>query len=182
MLNLNVNLKLYEVKLKRIVTIFLLVFLISGCGYHMGNMGNPQIETIGIAPVQNDTYFPDASQYMRQALAEKFQFDGNYKVTDIKDSDAILYGIIKEVETTAADIRTETGGVTFMTQTFSINITFKFTVVIPGKKDPFIPSTVITKSAEYSVPIDHFISKKQGLRQASARVAKEVVWNCTERW
>ena len=53
---------------------------ISGCGYRVGSLMHPQIKSIAIAPVSNDTMLYNVSAQMRGALAECFQTDGSLKV------------------------------------------------------------------------------------------------------
>jgi len=64
---------------------------ISGCGYRVGSLMHPQIKSIAIAPVSNDTMLYNASAQMRGALAECFQTDGSLKVAGEGTADCILY-------------------------------------------------------------------------------------------
>ena len=67
-----------------VVFVFSLLLLTS-CGYHIGSIAHPQIKTIAIAPVKNETYIPNAAEYMRQALSESFQKDGSWKVKEMNE-------------------------------------------------------------------------------------------------
>ena len=73
-------------KLKRFFlpfTGFLLLMLLSSCGYHMGSMMHPQIKTVAIAEVRNETREVLASAIMRKQIAERFQFDNSLKISSV---------------------------------------------------------------------------------------------------
>ena len=164
------------------LTCCFIILLLSGCGYNVGSIANPQIKSIAFAPVENETYIPNISEYMRNALSEAFQVDGAYKVSNMYDADCILYGRVIKAEESAVDIRSATGGTTFYTSTFRIALTFEFTVVIPGQAEALIPTTQVVGSAQYEVPVDQFIALQNGVKQASWNAANKVVWQCTESW
>ena len=53
----------------------LMVIFLSSCGYHMGSMMHPQIKTVAIAEVRNETREVLAGTIMRKQLAERFGDD-----------------------------------------------------------------------------------------------------------
>ena len=171
-------------KLKKfyLLPVFFMALFLPGCGYNVGQISNPQVKTIAIAPIRNECYLPNINEYMRNALSEAFQVYGSYEVKNMYTADCILYGRITDVSVTAIDIRSSTGGTTFMTQEYNMTITFEFTVVIPGQADPLIPTDSIQGNAQYAVPIDQFVAQMSGIKQASWDAAKKVVWQCTESW
>ena len=168
-------------KVYTLLTCFILLF-IAGCGYNMGKISNPQIKSIAIAPIKNECYLPNLSKYMINALTEAFQVDGSYKVKSMYDADCILYGRVTDVNIGSVDRQSTTTGTTFTTREFSVNITFEFTVVIPGQAAPLIPTTTVIGTAEYQVPVDQFIAQQNGIIQASWDAAKRTVWGCAESW
>ena len=68
--------------------------LLCGCGYRIGTMGHPQIHTIAIAPVKNDTTVYNLAWILRNVLVEQFMLDGTLKAVDEKKADCILYARI----------------------------------------------------------------------------------------
>ena len=50
------------------------LLLATGCGYHIGVRGmmHPQIKSVAIAPVQNNTLEPLAADHLRMQLAGEF--------------------------------------------------------------------------------------------------------------
>jgi hypothetical protein len=160
----------------------LFVLFLSGCGYHLGAFGNPQIKTIAISPIINDTIQINASTYMKQALVDRFHFDSAYKVVKISDADAILYGRITKIDFTAPSILTANEGVTFMTKEFGCNLEFEYSLIIPGRATPVVPQTTVSGSSQFQVPVDLFPARQSGIQLSSRNAAETVVWRCTEGW
>ena len=169
-------------RLSIIAGFILLSLSLHGCGYNVGSIGHPQIKTIGIAPIVNETFYPDLSENMRQSLSERFQFDGSYKVKSVETSDCVLYGRVRDVKISAADIISANTGQIFRPKEWNINITFEFVVVIPGQAKPVISSKTLTGTAKYQVVTDQFVSRREGIRQACRNAAEQAVWACTEAW
>jgi outer membrane lipopolysaccharide assembly protein LptE/RlpB len=165
-----------------IVFLCLLATILSSCGYHLGTFGNPQIKTIAIAPIINDTHQISASTYMKQALSDRFQFDGAYKIVNMHSADAVIYGRITEIVFTAPSILTATDGVTFMTKEFGCTVEFEYSLIIPGRGTPVVPQTTVSETVQFQVPVDLFPARQSGIQQACRTVAENVAWRCTEGW
>ena len=56
-----------------LLSLVLTCFLTTSCGYQVGSMMHPQIQSIAVADVKNDTKEPYVSSVMRGNLAEQFQ-------------------------------------------------------------------------------------------------------------
>ena len=178
------SIKYKDIRVKKVYLLVacFVILLSAGCGYNVGTISNPQIHSIAIAPIKNESIMPNVSEFMRNALAEAFQVDGSYKVKSMHEADCILYGRVTDIKVTAVDIRSSTGGTIFVTREFSMSISFEFTVIIPGQANALIPTTRVSGSAQYSVPVDQFVAQQNGIKQASWVVANEVVWDCAESW
>lgn len=165
------------------ILFLLLVIFLPSCGYRIGSLRNPQIKTIAIAPITNETHYPDVSEYMRQGLSEQFQFDGSYQVKGEKEADCILYGRVTNITISAPNIRAASGGgVTYMSNVYSVSINFEFTIIIPGRAEPLVGTTVVAGTATYQVPIDQFAVQENGIKQACRNAAQSAVSTCTEVW
>jgi hypothetical protein len=160
----------------------LFLLILSGCGYHMGSFANPQIKTIAISPIINDTQQLNAGGQMKQALVDRFHFDGSYKIVNIADADAIIYGRISEISFTAPSILTSDEGVTFMTKVFGCDLTFEYTLIVPGRATTVVSQTTVTGNSQFQVPVDLFPARQSGVAQSARDAAEEVVWRCTEGW
>ena len=82
---------------------------LSGC-YHWGSPGELPFTTLYIAPVENDTYIPQAQSLVSSQLRKQFLREGRI-VLDTKDeAEAILYTTLTTYTTsTAATQEKETG-------------------------------------------------------------------------
>ena len=66
-------------------TLFLLLFLLlGGCGYQVGSLMHPQVKTVAVAPVVNETVAYNVAAEMRGLLCECFITDGSLKLVDEK--------------------------------------------------------------------------------------------------
>jgi len=164
------------------VLLIVTVMFIAGCGYNIGSIAHPQLKSIAIAPVQNNTYEPDLSALMRQALAENFQMDNSLKVKSEKEADCVLYGRIIEISTDGTDKRTTNNEQIYRTAEFTVDVTFEFVVIIPGRATPVVGTRQVVGSSYYQVTADQFMSKKGGLAQACRDAAKQAVNYTVEAW
>lgn len=154
----------------------------SSCGYHLGSMAHPQIKTIAIAPVKNDTLEPLVSAIMRQQLSEQFQVDGSFKVKSIDEADCIVYCIVKEVKTTNVTWHSTDRQVTYRPYQFTLQIKAEFSVVMPGRGDPVIRSRDVAEDATYDITSDPQQGRSNGVKQACYNTARKIVQYTTEAW
>lgn len=75
---------------------FLLV-VCGGCGYRVGSLMHPQIKTVAVAPVQNETVEYNLTAQVRNLLCERFMVDGSLKLVDEKEADCIVYARVTDV-------------------------------------------------------------------------------------
>ena len=61
----------------------------AGCGYKFGSTMHPQITSVAVAPVTNETLSYNASAVLRQKLTELFTTDGSLKLKSIGNADTI---------------------------------------------------------------------------------------------
>ncbi len=178
------RIKYKDIKVKKVYLLLVcsIILFSAGCGYNVRTISNPQINSIAIAPIKNETIYPNVSEHMRDALAEAFQVDGSYKVSNIYDADCILYGKVKDIKIRAVDLRSGATGVIFVTKQFSMAIKFEFTVIIPGEASAVVGTTSVTGTAQYDIPLDQFTAQQNGIKQSSWDTANKAVWACTESW
>ena len=101
--------------------LFALVFL-SSCGYHMGTMMHPQIKTVAIAEVRNETREVLAGTIMRKQLAERFQFDNSLKITTPEKADCIVMCRILNIRNIGVVWKSTDEDMTFRPSEFSITV------------------------------------------------------------
>lgn len=169
-------------RISKFFGILIILLSVTSCGYHVGNIANPQIRTIAFAPVVNETYLPNASEYMRQSLSEAFQKDGSWKVVSIEKADCIMYGRVVNVVTSAPNITVSAGSITYTTNQFGLSITYEFTVIVPGRPQPLVPTTQVSGSVQYQVPVDYAVAQQEALQSACYQAALDAVYATVEAW
>ena len=156
----------------------------TGCGYQIGarTLMHPQIKTIAVGEIKNDTLEMLAASVMRQQLCERFQFDGALTLKNPGHSDCILYGKITSVTNRTIREDSMDNDVTFRPAEFQITVTLEFSVLIPGRGEPLVPKRVVSGSANYQILADPAISRANALKQACYNAAKLAVEYTTEAW
>jgi hypothetical protein len=159
-----------------------LYLAVSGCGYHVGSVMHPQVETIAIAPVKNETLEEFATPCMRQALSEQFQLDNSLKVKSIETADCVLYGVVKKIETMGIGFDSTNNEQTYAPAEFALKVTFEFTVIIPGRSKSLINTREVSGVAAYQVTADNEIARRRGIQQACRDAAQKAVVYTVEAW
>lgn len=91
--------------MKRIISIFLILPLISGCfKYSFTGGGLPGINSISIPMADDKTNEFQLRENVTNALIDKFMQDGNLKLEDVNNSDSILRCSIQSINDRAAGI------------------------------------------------------------------------------
>jgi hypothetical protein len=160
----------------------LLSIMLSGCGYHVGHLMHPQVKSIAIAPVKNDTMVYNASAILRNKLTEAFMRDGALKVESLRNADCILYARITDVtyrETTSATYDDEN---TYRPMEWRIWMEVEFVVIIPGNKEPLITKQSLNADALFQVQADYYVNRQRGLEQCSWHVGRLIAQQVTEGW
>ena len=161
-----------------------LLALSSGCGYRIGAraMMHPQIKSIAIAEVKNDTLEMLAASIMRQQLAERFMFDGALKLKNAGESDCVMYARVIKVDNQTVREDSRDNYLTYRPAVFRLTVTVEFKVVIPGSGELLVPARSVSGSAEYQILADPAISRLNALKQASYNAARLAVEYTTEAW
>ncbi|MFA6568591.1 MAG: LPS assembly lipoprotein LptE [Victivallales bacterium] len=160
----------------------LLCLAVSGCGYHLGSVMHPQVKTIAIAPVKNETLEEMATPFMRQALSEQFELDNSLRVKTVDEADCVLYGMVTNIKTTAIGFDSTNNEQTYTPAEFSLEITFEFNVIIPGRSKSLINTRQVTGRASYQVAADNDIARRRGIQQACRDAAQKAVVYTVEAW
>jgi len=162
----------------------LLVLACGGCGYQIGYLTHPQLKTVAVAPVQNETVAYNLSSQVRNLLCERFMTDGSLKVVDEKQADCIVYARVTDVsfsEVSWAKDNDDRNNV-YVPNEWNVTLTVEFSVVIPGHVEPLIKAKKVTGSADFETGPDQMIGRLNGIRQAAYKAAGNVVASFTEGW
>ncbi len=156
--------------------------LLGSCGYQMGSIMHPQIKSIAVAPVVNESIEPFVSAELRQALVEQFQWDGSVKVKSLKEADCIIHGRVIEVVTTDTADATFDDSQTFRAAEWSVKVVFEFEVTIPGREKPLVQKRIVEGKATYQILTDQQTTRRRGIQQACRNAAVEAVIYTVEAW
>lgn len=159
------------------------LLLTGGCGYRIGTMGHPQIKTIAIAAVKNDSTVYNLAAIMRNLLVEQFMLDGTLKVVSPEKADCILYARI--VTSTMAEVTESSSSSadrSFEPEEWQIAVSAEYSVIIPGQKAPLIPLRQVSGTANFQAPGDMDSAMRRGAAQACRKAAVEMVEFTTEAW
>ena len=170
-------------KLLRLILLFIAV-LTAGCGYRVGSIMHPQIKSIAIAPVSNETMLYNVSAQMRGILSEVFQTDGSLKLKSEGRADCILYAKITKAEFSQItwENNTARNSDDFLPDQWRVKITAEIAVMIPGRAEPLIRPTDVSGSTTFVTGADMESSRRYAVRQACFAAAKKAVVLVTESW
>ena len=159
------------------------VFFFSSCGYyHMGSMMHPQIKTIAISTIRNDTREPLLTELARAQIAARFQSDNSLKLVSKEEADCILYVRLVSVSTSMRRYRASYEDEEYRPAEFHVNLSAEMEVLIPGRSEPLIKKRTVTGSANYQYNVDPQVGRYYGMRQACYDLGNEIVEYTTEAW
>lgn len=164
------------------MTLLAAIIFIGGCGYHWGSIAHPQIKTIAIAPVTNDTLEYNVSAEMRGMLAEQFMVDGSLRVVSLEEADCVIYCIVKKLETASTGEDSRDNEMTYRPAQWALEMTAEFQVIIPGRAKPLIPLTTVYGYSTYQVTADNETGRRRGVMMACRDLACHMVTSVTEAW
>ncbi len=169
-----------------LAVIGLAVLFCGGCGYRIGNIMHPQIKSVAVAPVQNETLELNLTAQVRNLLCERFMTDGSLKLVDEKEADCIVYARIVDAKYSevswAESTRAEDGEDILLPNEWTVTLTIEYTVIIPGRVKPLVSARKVTGSANFQTGPDQLTGRMNGVRQAAYAAAKQVVASFAEGW
>ena len=158
----------------------LLALIGAGCGYSCGPLGHPQLKTVAVAPVANETLSYNAAAQMRNLLCECFTTDGTLKLVSLHTADCIVYAKVSGVSITESSWSSDSDN--FQPNEWNCKVTIKYSVVLPGRGKPLISEKTATGSALFTSGPDLEASRVNGQRQAMYDAARNIVADITEAW
>ena len=156
--------------------------LLPGCGYHVGSLTHPQLKTVAIADVKNETYEVLGSALLRNILAERFQFDNSLKLAPLDRADCIVYARILSIDNSSIKVRNNGTQKDYFPNECRMRITVEFTVRMPGQARPLVRNTHVTEACVYQFTHDPAIGRTNAMKQCFLRIANYIVSSTTEAW
>lgn len=151
----------------------------TGCGYSCGPIGHPQLKTVAVAPVTNETLSYNAAAQMRNLLCEAFTTDGALKLVSMSKADCIIYASVAKMTITEIDWSDEDN---LQANEWRCAVTVKYSVILPGRGKPLVSDASASGSSDFVSGPDLENSRLNGMRQAMYDAAKKIVSNITEAW
>ena len=152
-----------------------------GCGYRIGSLMHPQIHSIAIAPVTNETVAYNVGPQVRGLLCETFQQDGSLQLRRESNADCILYARVTGIHFKNSSWSSTYDDQNYVPTEWTVSITIEYTVVIPGELKPLARGKV-KGSATFMTGADMEAGRTNGIRLAAFDAAKKIVHNVTEGW
>lgn len=165
-----------------LLTVLLFTASLSGCGYRVGSLAHPQLRTVAIADVKNETYEVLAATLLRNVLAERFQFDNSLKLTSMEKADCVVYARVVSVSNSSISYRIFNRAENYRPDDYRLTVQVEFTVLMPGKPTPLVRKRLAAGSCLYNFTHDPAIGRENALRQCVLRVANSIVSATTEAW
>ncbi|MBE6376856.1 MAG: hypothetical protein IKD23_03255 [Lentisphaeria bacterium] len=154
----------------------------SGCAYRFGSLSHPQLQSVAVAPVINDTLAYNASALLRGLLNECIVTDGAMKLESMKQADCIIYAKITKVDYLALDYATINGEDSFLANEWKCTVTVQYSVILPGRGKPLISNHAVSGTSKFLNGPDMETSRQNALRQSCFDAAKTIVAELTEGW
>ena len=159
------------------------VLLLSSCGYyHLGSMMHPQIKTIAISAIRNDTREPLLTELARAQIAARFQSDNSHKLVSKEEADCILYVRLVRVDNLMSRYNPGYEEDEYRPAEFYLRLTAEMEVLIPGRSEPLISKRTVSAGANYQYNVDPQVGKYYGMRQACFDLGSQIVEYTTEAW
>lgn len=155
--------------------------LLTGC-YHWGSLMHPQIKSIAVAPVVNETAAYNLASEMRMALNEQFMVDGSLELKSLNTADCILNARVLAVTYIEVSDDSYDDDVIYRPTEWRVNVTMEFTVTIPGKREPLISTRTVQGESLFQVQADLETNRHQATLRACANAAQRAVVATTEAW
>ena len=163
-----------------------LLVLTSGCGYQIGNVGHPQLKTIAVAPVVNETLAYNLAAQTRSMLCERITVDGSMKLEGESTADCVLYARVTDVKfsesASSSMSRSRDGNDRYMPTQWQATLTVEYSVIIPGRLTPIISKRIVNGTALFMTGADIEVARTNGVRQAAYNAAKTIINEITEAW
>jgi hypothetical protein len=146
-------------------------------------LGHPQLESVAVAPVINDTLAYNASAALRGLLCERITTDGTLKLKTVESADCIVYAKVKKVEYQALNYGSmPNGDDTLLANEWSCTVTVSFSLILPGRGKPLVAERTVSGSSKFINGPDMETSRHSAMRQAFLTAAKNIVSRVTEGW
>ena len=146
------------------LTILAAVLLSGGCGYRVGSLMHPQIQSIAIAPVTNETVAYNVGPQVRGLLCEAFQQDASLQLKRESNADCILYARVVAIKFSQSSWSSTDKEENYVPVQWSVSVGIEYSVVIPGELTPLIAKRNAAGRATFMAGADMETGRTSGIR------------------
>ena len=154
--------------------------LLTACNYRVGSLMHPQIQSIAIGDIINDTAEYNLSYQLKQLLAEEFMTDGSVELANRRVADAIVFARIISVGYSEEAGRDWGDGV-YHPMEWRARVVVEFSVIVPGEKNPLVSSQAIGISY-FQAKADTDVMRQRAAMMACRDAAAKIVQSTVEAW
>jgi hypothetical protein len=161
----------------------------AGCQYQWGPVAHPQIRSLGVGLLGNDTRESSASATLRGKIAEAVSKEPGMTLAQPDQADAVVEGRVVTISQhqlaraklrSDADVRDKAD--VYQTSLYRLEVTVEYEVRIPGYAKPFIERRQVIGQADMGNWPDPQIPRASALSLALADAATQIVATVTEAW
>ena len=162
-------------------------FFFSGCGYTTKSTLPQSIKTIRVEPFKNsidyttgisrNIYLPLLEVEARNAVIDRFLFDGNLKVVEPHQADLILKGELKRYQRTALRYTDDDD-----VQEYRVHVTVSFELSHAGSDEISWSEPNFVGEATYFVSGPSAKSEESAVDEAILDLARRIVERTIENW
>ena len=153
----------------------------AGCGYKIGFIKHPQLDSIAVAPVINETEIYNAASDMRMMMSEVIMQDGTFKLADMRRADAILYITVQNIAFGEAVRATVENEIEYRPDEWRAWMTVSYKLIVPGQGKPLLSGRK-EGHIRFQAGADVESGRLKAVRQASYIVARRIVQSIAEGW
>jgi len=163
-----------------------LLFSLSGCGYHLGEIKPTpmrRVNTIAVNTFKNQTLIPRLEAQTADAVAKQFQQDGTYRIESADRADAIIEGAIVSVQRQPMRIFASN---VLQTSEFELTLTVSYRVIDRTTGAVLQQGTAVGVTPFFSqsdrVNSDLVTNQNMNYPIAAQRMAEKLVSKVAEGW
>ncbi len=157
------------------------VFLVSGCGYKLGEIRPTpmrSVRTLSVPSFKNETYESRIEVLLADTVVKRLQQDGTYQLVDSAQADAILNCTITSIRTNS--LRSVVNNV-LATSEFGLIVEVRYEVTHQGSGAILMQGSLEGRSSFFSGN-DLQTSKQQALSNAALDLADKLTAQVAEGW
>lgn len=165
----------------RTVSLLLVAFLLSGCGYKLGEIRPTpmrSVRTLAVPTFKNNTYEPRIEVLVADTVIKQLQQDGTYTIVSDDTADAILYGTVTKIE--RRSLRSVQNNV-LATSEFGLTLTVSYEVV-DRVSGAILMKSIVQGDTSFFSSNDLQTTERQAIPLAAQRLAVDLSAALSEGW